>query len=84
VLIDNDRCIGCWFCMAACPYGARSFNWGYPQEPPEAEATAYSPERGYPRKIGTVEKCDFCPDLAVEGKLPPCTAICPALSGDAQ
>ncbi len=77
VLIDNDRCIGCRFCMAACPYGARSFNWGYPQEPPEAKARTYSPERGYPRKIGTVEKCDFCPDLAVEGKLPPCTAICP-------
>lgn len=77
VLIDNERCIGCRFCMAACPYGARSFNWGKPEEPPEATAQPYSPEHGYPRKMGTVEKCDFCPDMAAQGKLPPCSAVCP-------
>jgi len=77
VLIDNDRCIGCRFCIAACPYGARSFNWGKPNDPPEAKQAAYSAERGYPRKIGTVEKCDFCPDMAVQGKLPACAAHCP-------
>jgi len=77
VLIDNDRCIGCRFCMAACPYNARSFNWGTPVEPDEAREHEYSPERGTPRKVGTVEKCDFCPDIAVQGKLPPCTDICP-------
>ena len=77
VLIDNERCIGCRFCMAACPYGARSFNWGHPQDPPEAAAEAYSPEHGFPRRLGTVEKCDFCPDMAEKGMLPGCAAGCP-------
>lgn len=77
VLVDNDRCIGCRFCMAACPYGARSFNWGKPEEPAGAQAQAYSPEHGFPRKMGTVEKCDFCPDMAAQGKLPPCADVCP-------
>ena len=77
VLIDNDRCIGCRFCMAACPYGARSFNWGFPHDPPEAIAEGYSPEHGFPRKVGTVEKCDFCPDMAEMGMLPACVSGCP-------
>jgi molybdopterin-containing oxidoreductase family iron-sulfur binding subunit len=77
VLIDNDRCIGCRFCMAACPYGARSFNWGHPNDPPEVLEKPYSPEDGMPRRIGTVEKCDFCPDMAAMGMLPSCSASCP-------
>lgn len=76
VLVDNERCIGCRFCMAACPYSARSFNWGPPAEPPEARARAYSPETGYPRRVGTVEKCDWCPDMLAQGKLPCCVAQC--------
>ena len=77
VLIDNERCIGCRFCMAACPYSARSFNWGVPTNTAEEEARGYSPEWGYPRKVGTVEKCDFCPDMAAKGMLPACTSHCP-------
>jgi len=77
VLVDNERRIGCRFCMAACPYGARSFNWGHPNDPPEAQAQPYSPERGFPRRVGTVEKCDFCPDMARQGKLPACVTSCP-------
>ena len=77
VLIDNERCIGCRFCMAACPYGARSFNWARPHDPPEALAERYSPEQGYPRRVGTVEKCDFCPDMAAQGLLPGCVSGCP-------
>ena len=77
VLIDNERCIGCRMCMAACPYSTRFFNWTKPDNPPAMDGIAYSPERGYPRRIGTVEKCDFCPDMIREGKLPACVGGCP-------
>jgi Fe-S-cluster-containing dehydrogenase component len=76
VLIDNDRCIGCRFCMAACPYSARFFNWGEPKAP-ENYDEPYSPETSVPGKIGTVEKCDFCPDMLRESKLPHCITDCP-------
>jgi Fe-S-cluster-containing dehydrogenase component len=77
VLIDNERCIGCRFCMAACPYSTRFFNWGKPNNPPEALAQPYSPETGFPRRMGTVEKCDFCPEMAERGQLPHCVQTCP-------
>jgi Fe-S-cluster-containing dehydrogenase component len=77
VLVDNDRCIGCRFCIAACPYGARCFNWGPPPNTTKVLERGYSPEWGYPRKIGTVEKCDFCPDMAAIGQLPACASGCP-------
>jgi molybdopterin-containing oxidoreductase family iron-sulfur binding subunit len=67
VLIDNERCIGCRFCMAACPYSARVFNWGTP--PDEDDTTSYSPETSTPSKIGTVGKCDFCPDMLRKRKI---------------
>lgn len=76
VLIDNERCIGCRFCMAACPYSARVFNWGKPKIT-GAYDQKYSPETSVPSKIGTVEKCDFCPDMLRENKLPPCITACP-------
>ncbi len=75
VLIDNDRCIGCKFCMAACPYSTRVFNW---QEPADQHVTVpYSPETSTPSKVGTVEKCDFCPDMVRQGMLPDCVTACP-------
>lgn len=77
VLIDNDRCIGCKFCMAACPYSTRVFNWAEPEETNKGWEQPYSPETGIPAKVGTVEKCDFCPDRAREGMLPPCVEACP-------
>lgn len=77
VLIDNDRCIGCKFCMAACPYSTRVFNWDEPELPAQIMNQQYSPETGIPPKVGTVEKCDFCPDRAREGLLPPCVEACP-------
>jgi Fe-S-cluster-containing dehydrogenase component len=77
VLIDNERCIGCKFCMAACPYSTRVFNWDEPNIPFDIKDLKYSAETGVPAKVGTVEKCDFCPDRAREGLLPPCVEACP-------
>jgi Fe-S-cluster-containing dehydrogenase component len=77
VLIDNERCIGCKFCMAACPYSTRVFNWSEPEIDQEVAALDYSPETSVPSKMGTVEKCDFCPDMIREGKLPDCVTACP-------
>ena len=77
VLIDSDRCIGCRFCMAACPYSTRVFNWEEPGITTEAAAQDYSCETSTPQKIGTVGKCDFCPDMTRKGELPHCVSACP-------
>lgn len=93
VLIDNTRCIGCRFCMAACPYSIRVFNW---TEPDQGEITVNmdmdmdmnmnmkvadqkpSPEyAGMPSIKGTVDKCDFCPHVIKNNELPHCVTACP-------
>jgi molybdopterin-containing oxidoreductase family iron-sulfur binding subunit len=75
VLIDNERCIGCKFCMTGCPYSTRIFAWKH--EKAYDTTQTYSPEKSVPGVEGTVSKCDFCPDLAREGKLPYCATACP-------
>lgn len=79
VLIDNERCIGCKFCMTGCPYSTRTFNWESPitQADITPDDDNYSPETSVPRKIGTVGKCDFCPDMIRQGELPHCVTACP-------
>lgn len=77
VLIDSDRCVGCRFCMAACPYSTRVFNWEEPDIPLEIAQKAYDCESSTPQKKGTVGKCDFCPDAVRKGELPHCVSSCP-------
>lgn len=77
VLIDNERCIGCKFCMTACPYSSRVFHWKEPEYDEETSKKTYSPETSVPALVGTVGKCDFCPDMARKGKLPKCITGCP-------
>ncbi len=77
VLIDSDRCIGCRFCMAACPYSTRVFNWGDPDLPEDIANKDYNAETSLPQKKGTVGKCDFCPDMTRMGMLPHCVSACP-------
>lgn len=76
VLIDQNVCIGCRTCMAACPYEARYFN----TEPmPKAPAQPFptSPQWPVPQREGTVGKCVFCAARLPAGQLPACVANCP-------
>jgi molybdopterin-containing oxidoreductase family iron-sulfur binding subunit len=76
-VVDYNWCIGCRYCMAACPYGARHFNWGEPNVSNEEvnPVTHYLGNR--PRQKGVVEKCTFCVQRSREGKYPACVEICP-------
>ena len=71
-MMDQHRCIGCRFCMAACPYGARSFNWGDPRPHIKGELNHEYPTR----ERGVVEKCTFCEERLAEGEEPACVAAC--------
>ena len=79
VVVDYNWCIGCRYCMAACPYGARHFNWGKPKLPVKDmnPNTHYLGNR--PRPKGVVEKCTFCIQRTREqpGRYPACAEICP-------
>ncbi|NOY96715.1 MAG: 4Fe-4S dicluster domain-containing protein [Chlorobi bacterium] len=77
VLIDNERCIGCRFCIAACPYSARTFNWAEPKDAEKYKDVPYDMELNVPQKKGTVTKCAFSADRLREGKLPYCVSACP-------
>ncbi len=77
VVIDYDWCIGCRCCMAACPYGARRFNWREPSIPKD-EVNAKTHVLGNrPRPKGVVEKCTFCIQRTREGRYPACVEVCP-------
>jgi len=72
VMMDWHRCIGCRYCIAACPYGSRSFNW---QDPRTAIASV-NPD--FPtRTKGVVEKCNFCEERLARGQRPACVNACP-------
>ena len=73
VMMDQHRCIGCRFCMAACPFGARSFNWGDPRRAPKELNPSFPTNPEYPtRTKGVVEKCNFCAERLAKGKYPAC------------
>ena len=96
VVQDFRKCIGCRYCIVACPYGVRNFNfkdqrveeYHRVELPPDRVSTGMWP---FPQRVrGVVEKCIFCfhrIDLAMrEGKtvgtdvVPACVEECPTRS----
>ena len=72
VMMDMHRCIGCRYCVAACPYGSRSFNWRDPRP------FIKNINQEFPtRTRGVVEKCNFCAEQLAKGLLPKCVSACP-------
>ncbi|MBF0133955.1 MAG: 4Fe-4S dicluster domain-containing protein [Magnetococcales bacterium] len=70
VLVDMHRCIGCRYCMIACPYKARSLVYSKPKVPPDANT------RVPIRAKGVVEKCTFCVHRIDDGGEPACVEAC--------
>ncbi len=73
VLVDKHICIGCRYCMMACPYKARSFV----HEPLE-DQKPYAP-----RGQGTVESCTLCVHRIDAGGTPACVEACNTTGGRA-
>lgn len=71
VMMDWHRCIGCRYCVAACPYGSRSFNWRDPRPHIEQIVDDFPT-----RERGVVEKCNFCEERLARGLMPACVEAC--------
>ena len=67
VLVDKHRCIGCRYCMMACPYKARSF----------VHEPLHDQNPDVPRGKGTVESCTLCVHRIDQGLQPACADACP-------
>jgi molybdopterin-containing oxidoreductase family iron-sulfur binding subunit len=73
VLVDRHRCIGCRYCMMACPYKARSF----------VHEDVEDQKPDVPRGKGTVESCTMCVHRVDAGRQPACVDACSKTRGGA-
>ena len=77
VVVDYNWCIGCRYCIAACPYKGRVFNWSEPNIPAEELNTDVHYLGNRPRMKNVVEKCTFCVQRVRNGRYPACVEACP-------
>lgn len=77
VVVDYDWCIGCRYCIAACPYHGRRFNWHDPRVLTDEMTRKQHYLGNRMRARGQMEKCTFCVQRTREGRLPACVEACP-------
>jgi Fe-S-cluster-containing dehydrogenase component len=75
VVVENDKCIGCRYCMLACVYASRYFHSETKTYYPE-HTTVFEQMGQKKQKLGTVEKCDFCLERVQAGQEPSCVVSC--------
>lgn len=78
VLIDSEKCMGCRYCVLACPYDSRQFLRAIDNYYAGGTPTPYEMLKQKDFEKGTVVKCDFCADRLAEGRLPACVETCAA------
>jgi dimethyl sulfoxide reductase iron-sulfur subunit len=79
VLVDAEKCMGCRYCVMACPYEARTYSAKEPEAYFAGQGLTPFEAAGYvnhPR--GVIEKCTFCSHRLAEGRDPACVVTCPA------
>ncbi len=73
VLVDQDKCMGCGYCIVACPFGAR---YRYEKDMVKEAREIYGEEAEH--RVPHVDKCTFCIHRVEEGREPACVETCPA------
>lgn len=86
IVIDYEKCIGCRYCLTACPYGARTSDFGeyYTRNTPNLQPYETLPNNEYGKSwnradgspVGNARKCQFCLHRLDEGLLPECVTTC--------
>jgi molybdopterin-containing oxidoreductase family iron-sulfur binding subunit len=63
VWVDEDKCVGCRYCIVACPYQVRMFYSDSAEEYFPGQGLTDFEKMGqllYPHQKGVVQKCNFC------------------------